>query len=90
MQESKLFGTPLPSSPDFLAVVRAVREKYGLPELSPDDEWLASKQNTADWAVYARLGAKDSNLYQLIQSSARMCPRGPRREWAARWCQDYG
>jgi hypothetical protein len=38
MQEPKLLGTILPSSPDFLPIVRQLREKYGLPEIGPDDE----------------------------------------------------
>lgn len=38
MQETKLLGTPLPSSPDLIPIVRQLREKYGLPELGPDDE----------------------------------------------------
>jgi len=38
MEESKLLGTLLPSSPDFLPIVRAIREKYQLPEISPGDD----------------------------------------------------
>jgi hypothetical protein len=38
MQESRLLGTLLPSSPDFLPIVRRMREKFGLPEVGPDDE----------------------------------------------------
>jgi hypothetical protein len=38
MQESKLFGTLLPSSPDFLPIVQAMRAKCKLPEISPDDD----------------------------------------------------
>ncbi len=38
MQESKLLGTLLPSSPDLLPIIRQMREKYGLPEIGPDDE----------------------------------------------------
>jgi hypothetical protein len=38
MQESRLLGTLLPSSPDFLPIVRQLRKKYGLPELAPGDD----------------------------------------------------
>jgi len=43
---------------------------------------LHREQNTASSAAYARLGAKDSNLYQLIQSFAQVCLWGLRRETA--------
>jgi len=38
MQESKLLGKLLPTSPDFLPIVQQLRDKYGLPELAPDDD----------------------------------------------------
>ena len=38
MKESQLLGTLLPSHPDFIPIVQAVREKYNLPEISPDDD----------------------------------------------------
>jgi hypothetical protein len=38
MKESKFLGTLLSSHPDFLPIEQAIREKYGLPELSPDDD----------------------------------------------------
>lgn len=38
MKESKLLGTLLPSHPDLIPIVQAMREKYNLPEISPDDE----------------------------------------------------
>jgi len=38
MQESKLLGTLIPSSPDFLPIVNEMRRKYQLPEVSPDDD----------------------------------------------------
>jgi len=38
MQESKLPGTLLPSSPDFLPIVRELRENSGLTEVSLDDD----------------------------------------------------
>jgi hypothetical protein len=37
-QESKLLGTLLPSSPDFIPIVQQLREKYGLRKVSPDDD----------------------------------------------------
>jgi len=38
MKEAKLLGSLLPSSPDFKPIIDEIREKYKLPELSPDDE----------------------------------------------------
>jgi hypothetical protein len=37
MKGSKFFGALLPSSPDFLPIIEAVREKYNLFEISQDD-----------------------------------------------------
>jgi len=37
MQEFKLLSTFLPSSKDFNPIIQAMREKYQLPELCPDD-----------------------------------------------------
>ena len=36
MRELKFPDTLLPSSPDFLTIEQAIREKYSLPEISPD------------------------------------------------------
>ncbi|MGB8213854.1 MAG: hypothetical protein WCE68_09885 [Anaerolineales bacterium] len=41
MKESQFLGTLLPSHPDFLPIENAIREKYGLPEISPGDEEIA-------------------------------------------------
>ncbi len=38
MRESQFLGTLLPSHPDFVLIEKAIREKYGLPELGPGDE----------------------------------------------------
>jgi hypothetical protein len=38
MKEARLLGTLLPSHPDFIPIVQAIREKYNLPEISPDDD----------------------------------------------------
>ena len=38
MNESKFLGALLPASPDFAPIIEAVREKYGLPELSLEDD----------------------------------------------------
>ncbi len=38
MKETKFLGTLLPSSPDLFPIVEAVREKYGLHEVRPEDE----------------------------------------------------
>ena len=38
VKESQLLGTLLPSQPDFIPIEKAIREKYNLPEISPDGE----------------------------------------------------
>lgn len=38
MRETELLGTLLPSSPDFLPILRDLRVKYGLPEIDPEDD----------------------------------------------------
>jgi hypothetical protein len=38
LKESRFLGALLPSHPDFLPIVQAIREKYNLPEIRPDDE----------------------------------------------------
>jgi hypothetical protein len=38
MKESQFLGTLLPSHPNFLPIVEAIREKYGLPEITPGDD----------------------------------------------------
>ncbi len=37
-EEAELLGALLPSSPDYAPIIQAVREKYNLPEISPDDD----------------------------------------------------
>jgi hypothetical protein len=38
VQETKLLGTLLPSSPAFLPIIQRLRERYGLPEVGPHDD----------------------------------------------------
>jgi hypothetical protein len=38
MKESKLLGSLLPTHPDFAPIIQEIREKYQLPEISPDDD----------------------------------------------------
>jgi hypothetical protein len=38
MRESQLLGTLLPSHPNFLPIEKVLRDKYNMPELSPDDD----------------------------------------------------
>jgi hypothetical protein len=38
MKESQFLGTLLPYHPDFIPIEKAIREKYNLPEISPNDE----------------------------------------------------
>ncbi len=58
MQESKLLGTLLPSSPDFLPIVRQMREKYGLPEIDRDDDPI-TELSPCSRASPSRLAARD-------------------------------
>lgn len=38
MQENKLFGALLPTHPDILPIIEAVKKKYDIPEINPNDE----------------------------------------------------
>ncbi len=38
MKEAKFLGALLPSHPDLMPIIETVREKYNLPEISPDDD----------------------------------------------------
>jgi hypothetical protein len=38
MKEAQFLGSLLPSHPDLLLIIEAVREKYNLPPISPDDD----------------------------------------------------
>lgn len=38
MNENKLLSSLLPSHPDFQLILQNIREKYNIPEISPDDE----------------------------------------------------
>lgn len=38
MKESKFIGSLLPSHPDLVLIIQAIRDKYGLSEISPDDD----------------------------------------------------
>lgn len=44
MKESKFLGTLLPSHPDLIPIVQAMREKYKLSEISPDDDPIQMKK----------------------------------------------
>lgn len=38
MKEAELLGSLLPSHPDLVPIIEAIRQKYQLPEISPDDD----------------------------------------------------
>lgn len=38
MKETLFLGTQLPSHADSIQIVQAIKEKYNLPEISPDDD----------------------------------------------------
>jgi len=40
MKESQFLGTLLPFLPDFIPILQSIREKYDLPEISPDDDGM--------------------------------------------------
>ena len=48
MKESQLLGTLLPSLPDFIPIIQAIREKYNLPEISPDGHLFAGPGGRLD------------------------------------------
>ena len=66
MKESEFLGALFPSHPDFLPIEKAIRKKYGLPELSPYDDPIAE--------VY--LGDKSiplENLWKDIKGHNEYC-----------------
>ena len=40
MKETLLIGTLLPSHPDFIPILHAIREKYKIPEIDPDENGI--------------------------------------------------
>ena len=44
MKESQLLGTLLPSQPDLIPIIQAIREKYNLSEINPDDDPIQMKR----------------------------------------------
>lgn len=40
MKESQLLGMLLPAHPDYAPIIDALRDKYQLAEISPDDETI--------------------------------------------------
>jgi hypothetical protein len=38
MKETELLGTLLPSHPDFIPIEHAIRAKFKLPEINPNDD----------------------------------------------------
>jgi hypothetical protein len=40
MNEIKLLSSLLPGHPDFQRILQNIREKYNIPEISPDDDGI--------------------------------------------------
>jgi hypothetical protein len=74
MQESKLLGKLLRSSPDFLPLVEQMRDKYGLPELAPDDEPIEEIFLDGEAVALAR------SVPRAAWITAPSCPHAPDRQ----------
>ena len=44
MKETELLGTLMPPHPDILPIIENIREKYQIPEVSPEDEKSEAKK----------------------------------------------
>jgi hypothetical protein len=44
MKEAQFLGSLLPSHPNLIPIIQAIREKYNLPEISPDDDPIQMKK----------------------------------------------
>jgi hypothetical protein len=59
MEETKILGKLLPSHPDILPILKEIREKYKIPEISPTDDSLKvllEYELEIDWkAVHAEI-----------------------------------
>lgn len=40
MKESELLGALMPGHPDILPIIQNIREKYGIPEVRPEDDGI--------------------------------------------------
>lgn len=53
MKEAEFLGTLIPSHPDLLPIIQAVREKYDIPTFTTDDEALIElifSDKEIDWS----------------------------------------
>jgi hypothetical protein len=77
MKESQLLGTLLPAHPDYAPIIEALRDKYKLPEINPDDEpikeiYLGDKIIPLDELRMEIENSVRENLYFLPPDTAKL------------------
>jgi len=75
MRESTLFSSLLPSHPDLLPILQNIRNKYGIPEIDPDDIGMKEiflSDNDINWqSVHQEIEAQIRNSPELLPSSIK-------------------
>ena len=76
MKETKLLGKLLPSHPDILPIFEEIREKYGIPEISPNDDslkMLLEYELEIDWeAVHSEILEKVKQTNLLPENTKKL------------------
>ncbi len=62
MKESKFLGALLPSSPDFLPITEAIRGKYTLPEVNPEEDPIEEIYVGNEVITLEELGAQKAKI----------------------------
>jgi hypothetical protein len=75
MLESNLFSTLLPSHPDFLLILKYIRQKYDILEIDPDDDGITEillTDESIDWqAVRQEIETQVRNSPELLPQAIK-------------------
>src|SRR5262245_37867308 len=72
MNEAKFFGALLPFLPEFQPILKNIREKYGIPEISPDQDGI-TEITLADHEINWDNVRKDIDLQ--VRSNPDLLPK---------------
>jgi hypothetical protein len=78
-----LFSSLLPSHPDLLPILQNIRNKYGIPEIDPDDigmKEILLSDNDIDWLSVRQEIEAQVRKKPLIKSIANNFWHGVRRK----------
>ncbi len=81
MKESKFLGALIPSHPDFLPIIQAVREKYKLPEISPDDDPISEIYLGDEFVSYEEFRQEIRN--RILENIAAIFPENFVKQYVA-------